>query len=244
LWYNHAIVRAEGDDHVRRATIARLDESGAPIPGAENSFEVDAVCLGYGLLPSFQLAAAFGCKLRFDAPLGWYTPAHNRHMETSRPAIAGAKVALLQGKIAGLNVAYQLGFISKEILAERLAPLFSRLEKLDRLSDALQQIYAYRPGLAKAATDDTLLCRCEEITLGKVKQALADGAVDVNQVKLSTRAGMGYCQGRFCSALIAPWVAEATGRPLSDLLPFTVRPPLQPIPLRVLAAGILEDIAQ
>lgn len=105
------------------------------------------------------------------------------------------------------------------------------------MADALQEIYAFRPGLAKLAKEDTLLCRCEEVTFSQVQAAIAEGATDLHQVKLAARAGMGYCQGRFCSALIAPLIAEATGQPLSDLLPFTVRPPIQPIPLRILASA-------
>jgi NAD(P)H-nitrite reductase large subunit len=126
-------------------------------------------------------------------------------------------------------------------LAERLSPLHSKLQSLNRLAEALQKIYAFRPGLVKAARDDTLLCRCEEITFGQVKKAVANGATDLNQVKLATRAGMGYCQGRFCSVLAAPLIAEASGQSLSDLIPFTVRPPIQPIPLRVLASGAIAN---
>jgi bacterioferritin-associated ferredoxin len=230
------------------AKIARLDHQGHPIPGTEKQFEVDAVCLGYGLLPSFQLASAFGCKLRFDKHMGGYSPIHDRSLESTQPGvfvagdvtnIAGAKVALLQGEIAGLNVVYQLGLINNSDLTERLMPLYSRLQKLNQLAGALQEIYAFRPGLSRVAKDDTLICRCEEITLGQVKHALANGATDLNQVKLATRAGMGYCQGRFCSVLVAPFIAEATGQELSDLLPFTVRSPIKPIPLKIIASGMI-----
>jgi D-hydroxyproline dehydrogenase subunit alpha len=246
LLYNHAIVGASGNGHVEKAQIARLDASGAPIPGTEKQFAVDAVCLGYGLLPSFQLAAAFGCKLRFDPDLAWWAPEHNETMETSQPGIfvagdvtdiGGAKVALVEGQIAGLQAARQLGAIDANRLSERLGPLQAKLRHLNRAAEALQKLYPYRPGLARAARDDTLLCRCEEITFGQAKKALAHGAVDLHQLKLATRTGMGYCQGRFCSILAAPLVAEATGRPLSSLSPFTVRPPIQPIALSLLGSG-------
>jgi NAD(P)H-nitrite reductase large subunit len=151
--------------------------------------------------------------------------------------IAGSKVALVEGQIAGLNAIHQLGAINEKVLAERLAPLHSQLKKLNRLADALQEIYAFRPGLARLAKEDTLLCRCEEVTFAQIKEAVAEGATDLHQVKLATRAGMGYCQGRFCSALIAPLIAEATGQSLSEIVPFTVRPPIHPIPLSVLATS-------
>ncbi|MEW6405562.1 MAG: NAD(P)/FAD-dependent oxidoreductase [Chloroflexota bacterium] len=247
LLFNHAIIEASGKDHVEQAKIARLDAQGAPISGTEKQFDVDAICLGYGLLPSFQLAAAFGCKLRLDGCLGWYVPVHDRNMESTQPGIfvagdvtdiAGSKVAIVEGQIAALNALHQLGIINEKDLAERIVSLSSELLHLNRLADALQEIYAFRPGLAKLARDDTLLCRCEEVTFSQVKAAIANGATDLHQVKLATRAGMGYCQGRFCSVLIAPLIAEATGKALSDMQPFTVRPPIQPIPLRVLAAAV------
>ncbi len=251
LLFNHAIVEATGKDQVETATIARLDEQGTPIPGTERQFEVDAVCLGYGLLPSFQLAAALGCKLRYDEDLRWFAPVHDQKMETTQPGvfvagdvtdISGAKVAVVEGKIAGLTVAHQFGMLNEAELAERLAPAYAELRRLNRLASALQKIYAFRPGLAHLAKDDTLLCRCEEVTYGQVKEALADGATDLHQVKLHTRSGMGYCQSRFCSVLIAPLIAQATGRPAAEIEPFTVRPPIYPIPMRVLATAAPETI--
>lgn len=247
IWYNHAITAASGSERVDRAVIARVDDQGRPLPGSEQEIRVDAVCLGYGLLPAFQLAAALGCRLRFDPNSGWFAPAHDQRLETSVPGIfvagdvtdiAGSKVALLEGEIAGLNAAIQLEKIRPQDAADRLAQLHQKLKHLDRLAHTLQEIYAFRPGLAQIATDDTPLCRCEEVTLGQVKEAVAAGATDLHQVKLATRAGMGYCQGRFCSVLIAPVIAAAVGGDLSDLQPFTVRPPLQPVAMSVLAAGV------
>lgn len=253
LWFNHVIVEATGKDQVQSAKIARLNQQGMVIPGTERKFDVDAICLGYGLLPSFQLAAALGCKLRFDDYLNWQVPVHDNFMETSQAGIfvagdvtdiAGAKSAAVQGKIAGLAAAHQLGFIDQTRCDKALAPLYSELHRLDRLTSALHEIYAFRPVLNHLAKDDTLLCRCEEITYKQVKEALAEGATDLHQVKLATRAGMGYCQSRFCSVLIAPIIAEATGKPLSEVQPFTVRPPIHPIPLKVLAAGTPSEVIQ
>lgn len=246
LLYDHAIIEASGNDSVEAVKIARLDQDGHPIPGTEKYFEADTVCLGYGLLPAFQLASALGCELRYDTHMKWYAPQHNQYMETTQPGIfvagdvtdvSGSKVALVEGEVAGLSAAHQLGYVTPSQLRKQIAPAFSRLKRLNRLAGALQSIYAFPPGLGKLAKDDTLLCRCEEVTRAKVYEAIREGARDLHQVKLHTRSGMGYCQSRFCSVLIAPIIAEKTGQPLSDILPFTVRPPIQPIPLRVLASG-------
>ncbi|WP_460084765.1 (2Fe-2S)-binding protein, partial [Streptomyces variabilis] len=76
--------------------------------------------------------------------------------------------------------------------------------------------------------DDTVICRCEEVTAGAVREALTLGAGDTRTVKLLTRAGMGWCQGRVC----APGVAAVTGCPPAPAR----RPFARPVPLGVLAA--------
>ena len=93
-------------------------------------------------------------------------------------------------------------------------------------------------GLAK---DDTVVCRCEEITLGEIRQAVAEGATSANQVKDLTRTGMGNCQGRVCGELVARIIAaETTGQKgdahaIGSAGVFTARSPIHPLPLGALA---------
>ena len=51
-------------------------------------------------------------------------------------------------------------------------------------------------------TDDMIVCRCEEVTVGEIKEAIREGARDIVGVKRRTRAGMGLCQGRTCEKLV------------------------------------------
>lgn len=79
-------------------------------------------------------------------------------------------------------------------------------------------------------TDETVVCRCEEVTAGAVREAVGTlGAGDLRTVKLLTRAGMGWCQGRMCE----PGVAGVAG---CELLPAR-RMLARPVPLGVLAAS-------
>lgn len=88
----------------------------------------------------------------------------------------------------------------------------------------------------KAEKGDMIICRCEEITLEEILQAIAEGARSVNEVKRRTRAGMGLCQGRSCGRLVRKIVAEQTGQPIGQVLPGTFRPPVRPVALGVLAS--------
>ncbi|WHH58131.1 (2Fe-2S)-binding protein [Petroclostridium sp. X23] len=50
--------------------------------------------------------------------------------------------------------------------------------------------------------DDYIMCRCEEITLHEIENAIDNGTLSLDEIKKLTRAGMGLCQGRICSTLI------------------------------------------
>jgi NAD(P)H-nitrite reductase large subunit len=89
--------------------------------------------------------------------------------------------------------------------------------------------------------DETIICRCEELTAGEVRAAIRLGLSTVNEVRRYTRAGMGLCQGRTCGRLVAQLLAEETGRPLSDFLPATSRPPVRPVEVATLAGAADES---
>ena len=80
--------------------------------------------------------------------------------------------------------------------------------------------------------EERIICRCEEITLGEIRKAIKEGARDVDAVKRMTRAGMGLCQNKTCYNLIARILRQEAGVELSELKPFTVRPPVRPVPVK------------
>jgi NAD(P)H-nitrite reductase large subunit len=79
-------------------------------------------------------------------------------------------------------------------------------------------------------------CRCEDVSLTEVILALRNGACTLNDVKRRTRAGMGPCQGIYCMPAVAALVAEATGVPISQVEPMTLRPPVRMVALELFAA--------
>ena len=82
--------------------------------------------------------------------------------------------------------------------------------------------------------EDIIICRCEEITLKEIKQAIKDGARDVTGIKRRTRAGMGLCQGRTCEKLIQGILRQELGKKAEELEPSTDRPPVRPVAFGVL----------
>jgi len=77
--------------------------------------------------------------------------------------------------------------------------------------------------------DNIIICRCEEITLGEIKQAIREGARDVTGIKRRTRAGMGLCQGRTCEKLVQQILKEELGEKAEKIGSSTFRPPVRPM---------------
>lgn len=77
---------------------------------------------------------------------------------------------------------------------------------------ALDTVYTPPAHWTDQVTDDTVVCRCEEVTGGEIRAAVAElGAGDIRTVKLLTRAGMGWCQGRMCEPAVAGLMRLRTG---------------------------------
>ena len=80
-----------------------------------------------------------------------------------------------------------------------------------------------------AVPDDLIVCRCEEVTVGEIRRAIADGAVTVEGIKKRTRAGMGLCQGRTCSKLVSRILGSEARIRADQIPPDTTRLPVKPV---------------
>lgn len=83
--------------------------------------------------------------------------------------------------------------------------------------------------------DDMLVCRCEEVTVGEIKEAIRQGARDVTGIKRRTRSGMGLCQGRTCEKLVQQIIRQELGNSPIEISAGTPRPPVRPITFGSLA---------
>jgi hypothetical protein len=140
--------------------------------------------------------------------------------------LGGARAAREEGAIAGLAAAKRLG---REGSAPEAKAAARRLARHRRFQDALWGFFsAPRPALALADAD-TLICRCEEVTLAALDACMSDGAPDLAEVKRRTRIGMGRCGGRTCGPLLAEHLAAVADRPLDEMTGFAPRAPVKPI---------------
>jgi NAD(P)H-nitrite reductase large subunit len=84
-------------------------------------------------------------------------------------------------------------------------------------------------------TEDTIICRCEDVTHGQILRVIEEGFTTTEEIKRMLRCGMGACQGRTCERLIAQIVAARTERTISQVAMPTSRPPSGPTELAILA---------
>ncbi|RLB43630.1 MAG: (2Fe-2S)-binding protein [Deltaproteobacteria bacterium] len=90
---------------------------------------------------------------------------------------------------------------------------------------------------ARENDDDMIICRCEEITKGEIKEAIRNGIRTLNGIKRITRAGMGLCQGQTCERLISQILSEELGIGRDEIEPTTARAPVRPVSISVFATG-------
>ncbi|MDW5330846.1 NAD(P)/FAD-dependent oxidoreductase [Plantactinospora sp. KLBMP9567] len=243
LWRGQAVTEVVEDAAGLRATVRRVD-GGWRAGEVTRSVPVDAVCVGYGFTPSVDLAVALGCATRTDPADGSLVVTVDESGRSSVPGVlvageatgvGGADLAVAEGRLAGLAAAHRLGLLDDAGLARSTAPVVRRTARQRRFAAALHRVHRVPDGWTNWLRDETVLCRCEEVTVGRLRADVARyGLDDIRALKLVTRVGMGLCQGRVCGRAAACLLAVASGReqPLED---FAKRQIVMPVPLGAVA---------
>lgn len=236
LW-GSSIAACEGTDRFAALRIAT--------PGGERRIEAGVAALNMGFQPETGLARALGCAQRFategpGAEIGRLETVAEEDGRTSiaevfavgdGAAIGGSRVALARGRLAGLAAARDLGFSAPEDAVAR-----QDLARALAFQRALWRIFAAPPFDPAAIADATIVCRCEEVTAGALREAMDGGARSLATLKKQTRAGMGRCQGRMCGAT----VARLVGAPADEAAFAAPRAPIKPIP----AAALMREVPE
>lgn len=206
----------------------------------DHTVSCDAVAYGLALRSETQLASLVGCEFEFNARDRNWTPRRDTAGRGSVPgvyvagdgaAIAGADAAELAGERAALALLQDIG---QPIDTARARLLETRLAANSRVRSALERAFPFPEDWAATIADDTVICRCEDVTAGTVRRAVTDtGAQELNRLKALTRVGMGRCQGRMCGAAAAEVLAQACGRTPADVGRLRNQPPVKPVPVRV-----------
>jgi NAD(P)H-nitrite reductase large subunit len=191
--------------------------------------------------------------MEFCSEKGGWIPYRDKTLQTSIAGIyvagdcagiGGAENARLEGHLAGCAAAYESGNINRQKMDELYRQIKSGLEQQRRFGQVLGEFFPSIAGLVSLARDDTILCRCEEVTLGEVKAAVAAGARTIGEVKMITRSGMGNCQGKMCERSVAGAIVQELVRELVSperVGMYSIRPPLHPLPIGFFAKAGMEE---
>ncbi len=231
LLWGSKIIALEGDGRVTQARIVT--------PDGEQIIAADVVAINMGFQPETGLARALDIPHCFvDSGLGHLATIADAEGRTAREGVfavgdgaslGGSRIALAKGRIAGRAAARDLG------LAAPIEPeLAQQVARAQTFQDALWTLFL--PPGPNLLADTTIVCRCEEVTAGRIRAEIANGLVSIAAIKRATRAGMGRCQARFCATTIARLCPDA---PTAEAFA-APRVPVKPVP----AAPLMFEVGE
>ena len=247
-----AVVAAHGVDEVTGVQVAKLDGNWHVLPGTGRRIDCDTVAVGYGFTPQLELAVQLGCATRLDVD-GSLVAVVDKDQQSTVPGVylageatgvGGAQLAVAEGRIAGGQAARPAGGATLRDAGDRRSRRQRSAQRL--FAAALHEAYPVRTGWMTWPAPSTTVCRCEEVSLGAIDEAITElGATDPRAVKLYARPGMGLCQGKVCGYATACLVAQRSGRDVTvaDLQAIANRPIAQPVTLGALAAAHRSETA-
>lgn len=242
-WHTQATALAvTGTD---RATGLAFD-----VRGRRLQLAADTVLLHHGVIPNTQLSRLLRVDHRWsDAQLAWQVVADDfgqtslagLRVAGDGVAIAGALAAEAAGTLAALDAANAMGRIAAPDRDRRAAAPLRTLHRERAVRPFLDALYR-PPREILAPADETIVCRCEEVSAGRVREMARLGCQGPNQTKFFSRCGMGPCQGRVCGNVVTQLLATELGKTPGEVGAYRIRAPLKPVPVGALV-GLLAESA-
>ena len=229
-------IRAHGEDKLSKVT--------AMHNGEVVSFDADSLLVHFGVIPNTAMFSQLGCRHEWDSVQRYWYPVTDAWGRTSLERVFaagdgtfvhGAGAAELKGRLTALEVAHSVGKLPRSQRDEQAALLQKKLARELYPRPFIDAMFA--PDVnAYAFDDETLLCRCEHVTVAQIKDAVRRGCTNPNDVKALVRSGMGPCQGRMCGNAIVELLSMLTSEAPSDAERLRLRPPLKNVSMQEMAS--------
>jgi NAD(P)H-nitrite reductase large subunit len=225
---------------LRASTIESVTRDGDALAATVNGRVIacDAVCCGFGLMPSPDVTRLLGASHAFDPALGGW---HVIVDDMQRCDVPGLYAA---GDVAGIRGAASAplqGRIAVQAIAGAAVTGRSEREHASRFGRAMTRVAQVDDRAIASIPADVAMCVCERLSRAAIETAIDDGCVTINDVKGATRCGMGPCGGRMCEDAVARLIAVKTSRTRAQIGMATGRPPLRPVPLDAIAGDFDYD---
>lgn len=230
-------LRADGKDRLSSVSYTSSTGEAFDIPA-------DTLLLHQGVVPNVNLSSAAGCRHEWDdVQLAWRPQVDEWLSSTvsgiaiagDGAGIAGAESAQLRGRLAVIGAAHRLGQLDNERRDRLAAPVLAALKQAERGRRFLDVLYRPARVFRVPTQENIIVCRCEEVTAGRIREAMTLGTPGPNQLKTFLRCGMGPCQGRMCGLTVTEMIADARGVAPQQVGYYRLRPPVKPITLAELA---------
>ena len=248
LAMRHGLLRRRIPLH-RRTVLHRIDVAGGGLvatfrhrSGREHRVEVDTVCMNAGFEPQNEILRLLGARMRYDPAFGHLRCVRSETLATSVPGLfavgdcaglGGAPAARAEGRIAGRAAA---AAAAGRLGAGVRGPDRRELHRHRRFQKELWRLHDAAPGPLPLAEDETVVCRCEQVSLARLKRGFDENPGHAGALKRSTRLGMGRCQGRYCGPPAVRLLAGLTGETPSDESHFAPRVPIKPVRIATILA--------
>ena len=210
--------------------------------GQRCEIKCDAVGFGYALRPETQQV----CSFIYDSLQRSALPVRDSagrssvagvYLAGDGAGIMGADAAEWAGERAALALLADTG---QKVDSARCEALEKQLAATADFRVSLERAFPFPQDWAADAPDDLVICRCEDITAGQLRQCVADtGAHEMNRLKAFTRVGMGRCQGRTCGVAAAEILARACGVSPATVGRLRGQAPIKPLPFSAMATHFL-----
>jgi hydrogen cyanide synthase HcnB len=236
IWTGVTGFAVDGDGAVKRATWTDAQRVARSLPCA-------AVAAGFNLASQTQIADLCELRFAFNALQRQWLPVVDDAGRSANPAIylagdgaviGGADVAELTGERAALAL---LADLQQGAPQRRIGRINRKLRRSARFRKTLDgRLFPFPEAMARTVDDDVMVCRCEGITAGEIRNSVETfGADELNRAKAFSRVGMGRCQGRVCGAAAAELIADAARCPIESVGRLRGQAPVKPVQLALIA---------
>ncbi|SQF98234.1 FAD-dependent pyridine nucleotide-disulfide oxidoreductase [Paucimonas lemoignei] len=221
-------------DGEKRVSAVQWQGSGEP-----QRLECDAVAFAHALRSETQLADLLGCEFHWSELNRAWLPSRDSTGRSSVPGvylagdgagIMGAGAAEMAGELAALAVLAAHGQPIDTVRSEHLQ---RKLAGIQRFRQGLETAFPFPEDWAGKVPDETIICRCEEVSAADIRATVNEGHWEINRVKAMCRVGMGRCQGRMCGLAATELVAHCSGRALQSVGRLRGQAPIKPLPFGV-----------
>lgn len=227
--------RVAGEAHVSRLRLTKWSAR-----GEAEELPCDVVGIGGGFLSSTELIRSLCVDTEWDFDRGGWIAGHLPSMESNAGGIyvagevtgvAGAESAAAEGIVAGAAIADRLGVAASRTDENHAKRARFRVRRLAAFGISMARFgWRARARLVEEVTDRTIVCRCEAVSVGAVRDTWSTyrSLIGLRDVKMLTRLGMGPCQARYCGPLAEVLFADLD-RPRTDRGGAVPRDPVKPL---------------